>query len=114
MLFTPVADTAQEAAQSLALGFALDGPSATARLGPVVGESQKRKGSRPLPLLPIRPAKLHHPAFLRVDAQAEPLESLGQDSVHPLRVLLQAESHHEIICVSRQKTVPAHPRADLL
>src|SRR5690349_17336253 len=113
MLFTPVADTAQEAAQPFALGLTLDCPPATACLGPVVGEAQECKASRSFPPFPIRPAELHHPAFLRVDAQPIPLEPLGQDSKHALRVLLHAEPHHKIICVSRQETVPAHPGSDL-
>ena len=56
VLFTPIPYPAEESAQPLSLGLSLDGPSATARLGPVVGESQKRKVPRPFASLPVRSA----------------------------------------------------------
>src|SRR6266436_7541306 len=111
--FTPIAYRTQEAAQPLTFGLSFDGPAAAERLGPVVPEPQKRKAARPPPALPIRSAELHHPAFLRVNAQAEPLEPFGQDLINPLRVSLQTKTHHEIIRIPRQKPVPAHPRSDL-
>src|SRR5207245_1270154 len=113
VIFTPVPYPAEKTAQPFSLGLSLDGPSATARLGPVVGESQKRKVPRPFASLPIRSAELHHPAFLRMDAQSIPLESLRQDLINSLRVALHAESHYEIIRIPHQKTVPSHPRSDL-
>src|SRR5512140_1645365 len=111
--FTPIAYRTQEAAQPLTVGLSFDGPAATERLGPVVPEPQKHKAAWSFPVLPIRPAKLHHPAFLRVNAQAKPLEPLRQNLVNPLRVSLQTKPHHEIIRIPRQNTVPSHPRSDL-
>jgi hypothetical protein len=62
-----------------------------------VREPQKRKTAGSLALLPIRPVELHHPAFLRVNAQPKPLEALGQYLIDPLGVAFQAEPHHKII-----------------
>ena len=113
VLFAPISYPAQKTAQPLPLRLSLDGPATTERLAPVVREPQKRKAPGSLALLPIRPAELHHPAFLRVNAQPIPLEALGQDLIDPLGVAFQAVPHHKIIRKPYQKTVPVHPRSDV-
>src|ERR1035441_4337929 len=112
MPLAPFPYAAHEAAQPLALGLAFDGPPATKRFRPVVSKSQKGEAARSFPALPIRPAELHQPAFLRVDTQPIPLEPLGQDSEYPLSLSFHAEPHDEVIRIAHQKAVPFHPRSD--
>jgi hypothetical protein len=78
-----------------------------------VREPQKRKTAGSLALLPIRPVELHHPAFLRVNAQPKPLEALGHYLIDPLGVAFPAEPHHKIIRIPCEKTVPVHPWSDV-
>src|SRR5688572_32257878 len=94
--------------------LSLDGPPTTKRLAPVVREPQKRKAPRSLALLPIRSAELHHPAFLRVNAQAKPFEALGQHLINSLGVAFQVEPHYKIIGKPGQKTAPVHPASDVV
>src|SRR5262245_30780625 len=114
VLFTPIADAAQETTQPLVLGLAFYGPASTERLGPVVREPQKRKAACPFVPLPIRSAELHHPTLVRMNAQPIPLESLGQDPEHLLCVSLAAKAHYKIIRIPRQKAVSAHSGPHLL
>src|SRR6266404_7894841 len=117
LVYVPLAPfryPAHEAAQPLALRLAFNGPPATERFRPVVSESQKGEASRSLPSLSKRPAELHHPAFLRMNAQPIPLKPLGQDFEYPLGLSFHAVSHDEVIRISHQKAVPFHPRSDFI
>jgi hypothetical protein len=115
MPLAPFPYSAHEAAQPLALRLAFNGPPALERFRPVVSETQKGEAARSFPALPIRPAELHQPAFLRVDAQPIPLKPLGQNFEYPLGFSFHAESHDEVIRIPHQKAVPFHPRSnDLL
>jgi hypothetical protein len=59
-----------------------------------------------------RPAELHHPAFLRMNAQPKPLESLGQDPIDGLGLSFHAKTHDEVIGVPHQKTGSFNPWTD--
>src|ERR671919_2957492 len=106
VLTTPCPDRFYKTAQSFPDCLALDDPVSTARLGPIVGKSEKVEG--PLAFRRLlstwRPLELNQHRLFGVNGQTKTVEPLRQHIHDPAGLCFQRESHDKMIGKTRQKT----------
>ena len=109
---TPVRHMLERTAKAVLRGLALDDPTASPGLAPVVGEPEKVEGR--LGIAIAGRLKADQLGLGWMQGQSEPSKALWQDGEHPPRIPFIAKAQHRIIGKSDQESSPREPRLDLL
>ena len=101
---TPVRHMLERTAKAVLRGLALDNPTASPGLAPVVGEPEKVEGR--LGIAIAGRLKADQLGLGWMQGQSEPSKALWQDGEHPPRIPFIAKAQHRIIGKSDQESSP--------